>query len=599
MRPCTESTARGGKIRGGRSAQASLAALVALSTTASPPATAQTRASSGEDPRQDVGDTVSVALIKVGQGFLVADGVSRIPLEVRIARPLSVAREPLVSAEIHASLGVASRVHIKGPEVISFSYAPPLRAHGTDETMTVALRYGNGVSAIRRVRFHVPPPTRRLMSIRVEPETLTRNPQTPVTIEARSAASKAEATDLRIEVEYGRVISTRTREGESITTRATLIIPDDVGTVPDRIVAVAIATSPNGFSVDSADIDVEPGQPRADGCFVVGLPGQAVADGGVGPTIVLARPRPTFRGPIAWPLIHTEGAALLNAHKVHDSLQVLTLDRPREARDVAVFLDRKYCGLVRLRPALQGTTPVETTLDAPREGLTREGGTDEGGTREGGTREGGTREGGTSREEPSPPREDPVSNPSAGVPEPTHSAWGTTLSASVIVGSTLHGMGARGANITLAATPPLLGKRLMMRSGIELTFLRSDGTLSVAESVVFPAVATTTVTELLLELGIVVLRLGRLELLATGGSGLRRTVIEVAADKQTLASGSTADVTGRASLEAQLSLGDVRLVVGSGLAGLGRSVRFARAGNTLADGSQLTVRGFIGAALEL
>ncbi|MCB9655339.1 MAG: hypothetical protein H6729_14565 [Deltaproteobacteria bacterium] len=580
-----------------------IAALLALSTSTSAIAAAGTSRSTSpantqpqgsgrqNDTRVDADDAGSITLIKPGDGFLVADGISRIPLEARISPPRSVRGQSLSAADIRASLGVVSRVNIEHSKRVTLSYAPPARAHGTDETITVSLRFESGFMFERSIHFHVPPPTRLRLSMRVEPEALTRDLSQPITLEARSAASRAEAIAVRIEAEYGRVISEpiQAQQDGTVATRATLVLTDDIDEVPNQILAVAMATSPTGFSVESTDIAVESGKRRGGGCFLAALPGQAIADGGAGPTIVIARPRPAFRGPVAWPVIHTEGATLLDIHKVHDSLRILSLDRPQKAQDVSVFLDRAYCGRVRLR------TPSGTQglLDAASKVVGTSVSTVE--------RQAMVAIDGHASAR-SVPRTEQGQATHANAPTPS---WSATLSGSVIAGTTRHGIGARGANAMFSLTAPVFGERLLIRMGVEITFLRSDGIIASiqvgdeAPSSIFQAVATTTITEFPVELGIRLLRWGRLSLVGTGGAGLRRTVMAIAADAQTLSSGTKLDVTARFGLEAQLLLGDVRLFAGSGVAGVGGPLRVVRDGRTLGAGSQLTARAILGAGLDL
>ena len=94
--------------------------------------------------------------------------------------------------------------------------------------------------------------------------------------------------------------------------------------------------------------------------IAVPIPGQAVADGGTGPTVVVVIPPPTFGAPLFWPDIEVEGATLVRTEDVGPRVKALVLARPLEPKTVRVLLDEQAVGTIELGAARGQSVKLES-----------------------------------------------------------------------------------------------------------------------------------------------------------------------------------------------------------------------------------------------
>ncbi|MBI4818089.1 MAG: hypothetical protein HY791_17640 [Deltaproteobacteria bacterium] len=88
---------------------------------------------------------------------------------------------------------------------------------------------------------------------------------------------------------------------------------------------------------------------------VAAIPGQNVADGGAGPTLVVAVPPSAFGGAIDWPTITVEGAKLLSTVNLTSDLRALVLERPTVPGEISVLSDGVSIGVISFG-AIRGRT---------------------------------------------------------------------------------------------------------------------------------------------------------------------------------------------------------------------------------------------------
>jgi hypothetical protein len=86
---------------------------------------------------------------------------------------------------------------------------------------------------------------------------------------------------------------------------------------------------------------------------VAAIPGQDVADGGTGPTLVVAVPPGAFGSEPMWPELTVEGARLVSMAPVPGAkdTKVLVLERPRRAETVTVLADGTALATLTFRAA--------------------------------------------------------------------------------------------------------------------------------------------------------------------------------------------------------------------------------------------------------
>lgn len=340
---------------------------------------------------------ISVALVKPGGGFLTTDGRQKIAIEL-IA---SDAKGPLdlAKVEIRANQGKTSGSEVIGLGRALFYYAPPDKPRATSDIIDLRLVKRAGGEALYSVPIEVAAPASPRLGIDAKP--LRFLAEKPESIDI--LASAPAASQLAIEPSHGAFQAGPQSGGTRLS--GTWVPPKDLpADAPSHLMAVVSAVGPAGFSSRCVSIsaladirvstEIPPGNqlvlegsenkptPKtaaADGKTVIedlvrygapirafsikgktkkeipisipsglipvavaqAIPGQNIADGGTGPSIVVAVPPPPFGGELMWPELKVEGASLVSTQPVPGSkdVKVLVLTRPKGPKVVNVLAD--------------------------------------------------------------------------------------------------------------------------------------------------------------------------------------------------------------------------------------------------------------------
>lgn len=363
-------------------------------------------------PAQAQFESTPMAVVRPGAGMLVADGLSKVPLQIVL---MSKDRGPSIrTARIVASEGTIEDTKVVGPHQVQFTYAPPKRGKGLDEIFDVALTMTDGNTVAEAFTLVVPGPKAPTIEVSADPTQMSASSAGPVRVQATAFGEGLEGL---IWASDAGPVAGQAPSGDAATLVAhgTFTPPQVPQDAPSHFVLVAVAASGQGYAAVTTDIpvsaevrlsvEIPPGtslevqgannQPDrvpapADGRTVmenvevdltsplkiferrgkkrrqlsvvvptgivsngvaVPIPGQTLADGGVGPTIIVALPPPAFGAPVFWPDITVEGAQLVRAEPLNDRMQVLILARPREPKGVRVLLDEQSVGTIEFSAA--------------------------------------------------------------------------------------------------------------------------------------------------------------------------------------------------------------------------------------------------------
>lgn len=346
-------------------------------------------------------ESAKLAIVRPGGGFLVADGVSIVPLQILASLPEGT---KILKAEVVAGSGAK----ITSPKLISenalmFWYAPPKKNSAFKESFEVTLTFADGDRS-ETFPVEIPAPSAPPLDLLVEPTVLdvpTRTARKPITVNA--TASGREIVGLELTAGPGTLSEPQKSYFEDAIRAAanvgTAELPDDQ---PSYVLALAAASSSRGFNAKTAGTAVEapirlsveiapkselsvegasnnppPVAAPADGKTVMenvvvrygaqvrayskkggkksevsvaipslispgvamAVPGQNVADGGTGMSILVAVPPSPFGGEPLWPEIALEGAVKISEVKIAPDIRALVVKRPDEPSAVAVLLD--------------------------------------------------------------------------------------------------------------------------------------------------------------------------------------------------------------------------------------------------------------------
>lgn len=340
---------------------------------------------------------ISVALVKPGGGFLTTDGRQKIAIELIASDakgPLDVAK-----IEIRANQGKTSNSEVIGLGRVLFYYAPPEKPRATSDIIDLRLVKRSGGEVLYSVPIEVAAPASPRLGIDAKPQRFLAEKPESIDILASAPA----ATQLAIELSQGTFKPGAQSGGTRLS--GTWMPPKDLpADAPSHLMALVSAVGPAGFTTRCiavsalADIrvstEIPPGNqlvlegsenkptPKtaaADGKTVIedlvrygapihaysikgktkkeipisipsglipvavaqAIPGQNIADGGTGPSIVVAVPPPPFGGELLWPELKVEGAGLVSIQPVPGSkdVKVLVLTRPKGPKVVNVLAD--------------------------------------------------------------------------------------------------------------------------------------------------------------------------------------------------------------------------------------------------------------------
>lgn len=637
-------------------------------------------------------DELVVSLAQPGGGFLVTDSKQRVPLELR----LSDARGPLelTKAVVVPGAGRAHDVTIVGPGRVLFNYQPPDKLRTGRDVGEVRVERKDGSSGSFTFSVELGAPASPKLSLELLPARYLAESAQTVSIAATAlAASDLVVVPSHGDLSS----DPAQRRGDDLELVASFAPPRDLPVdAPSHISFLAAASGPRGWAARLAGLSVlsplrvsltiDPGyelvlegtenKPApvpapADGktvledvvrygapvrafavkgkqkkelsvmvpsglvpvATVAAIPGQDVADGGTGPTLIVAVPPGAFGSEPMWPELTVEGARLVSMAPVPGAkdTKVLVLERPRRAETVTVLADgtalatltfrAAHGEVLELSPAAprsneRGAAVVRVTdvlgspadLPVPRARLD---GGDELPVQRMGRGEyrvivpatlGG--EAGKKRTltvDLAPPKrlddtpielvsaqlpltlvgaavvakakDEPIATPQPDRPEPDDPAregWRIGALASAAAGSTFGGALMLGVGAQLELRLPVLSQRLSVRTGLE--YFRASG----AGTVLLGGEATSATSlaaglVIPLDVGFVVVRQPGFELLVRAGAELRNEVgvLDVGTDR--VGGGSRFGVSARAGVEGDFDVGPGSLCAIAGVAGLAAS----------------------------
>lgn len=660
-------------------------------------------------------ETTPMAVVRPGGGILVADGVSKVPLQIvlmgRDGAP------PIRNARIVASEGRIDGTKVVGPSSVQFTYAPPARRGGLDEIFDVALTLADGNTVAEAFTLAVPAPAAPTVEISLDPSDMIAEAPSPVRIQATTYGEGIEGLEVR--ADGGRLdAKPTTGDTNTMVANATLEIPDLPIDAPSHFVVVGVAAGAKGYALGIGDVpvtapvrlsvEIPPGtylevrgaknrppkvKAPADGRTVMEdvevditsplevfrkkrrrrkqlsvviptgvvssgvvapIPGQAVADGGVGPTVVVVLPPAAFGAPLFWPDIEVEGAQLVDARDIGPRAKALVLARPREPKTIRVLLDEQPAGTVALSAARGQKVRIEplaagnderaavsvivrdaegnpTDLPAPRVRI--DGGADlkvervaEGRYRAavppgtpgapdsplpivaelsplpkvtGASLEYASARATVTLAGPPPALKAKKSPEKIERKVPARRSRGPKLmlgvGAQAVAGTSLSGMLMIGGGLQVDLRLPWLDNRLAVRTGFE--FVRgSKGGGRVAFDDDRRLETTTSVGSVIvpLEVGFAVLSSRTFELLVAAGGELRLEQAALTIMDDSPGGGSAVNFSGRAGVEAALRVGSGAVYLAARAGGIGASLSGFSNEQVILSGTLLTVRGDLG-----
>ena len=637
-------------------------------------------------------DELVVSLSQPGGGYLVTDSKQRIPLELR----LSDVRGPLelTKAVVVPGAGRAHDVTIVGPGRVLFNYQPPDKLRTGRDVGEVRVERKDGSSGSFTFSVELGAPAAPKLSLELLPARYLAESAQTVSIAATAlAASDLVVVPSHGELSS----DPAQRRGDDLELVASFAPPKDLPVdAPSHISFLAAASGPRGWAARLSGLSVlsplrvsltidpgyelvlegtenkpEPVPAPADGktvledvvrygapvrafavkgkqkkelsvmvpsglvpvATVAAIPGQDGADGGTGPTLVVAVPPGAFGSEPMWPELTVEGARLVSMAPVPGAkdTKVLVLERPRRAETVTVLADgtalatltfrAAHGEVLALSPAAprsneRGAAVVRVTdvlgspADQPVPRARLDGGDELPVQRMGrgeyrvivpATLGGEAGKKRTLTVDLAPPKrlddtpvelvtaqlpltlvgaavvakaqDEPIATPQPDRPEPadpTREGWRIGALGSAAAGSTFGGALMLGVGAQLELRLPVLSQRLSVRTGLE--YFRASG----AGTVLLGGVATNATSlaaglVIPVDLGFVVVRQPGFELLVRAGAELRNEVgvLDVGTDR--VGGGSRFGVSARAGVEADFDVGPGSLCAIAGVAGLAAS----------------------------
>jgi hypothetical protein len=353
-------------------------------------------------------DTAKLALVRPGGGFMVADGTSIIPLQVIADLPEG---SKILEARVTADGGKVTGQKTYGDNSVIFWYQPPNKQRGFRERFEVTLRFEDGERS-ETFPVDLTSAVAPSLDLLVEPSVIdVRSRTKPVSVNA--TASGRDIAGLELTAQPGTLGEVQLSRFDDALRAAAAVgtgsLPDDQ---PSYILALAATASSRGFAAKTAGVAVEapirisveippktelhvdgasnnpdPVPAPADGRTVMedvvvrygaqirafskrgskktevsisvpslispgvamAIPGQNVADGGTGATILVAVPPSPFGDDAPmWPEVQVEGAQLVGEIKVAADIRALILRRPDEPGIVSVLLDEQRVASIEL-----------------------------------------------------------------------------------------------------------------------------------------------------------------------------------------------------------------------------------------------------------
>lgn len=351
-------------------------------------------------------DDAKLAIVRPGAGFIGPDGSSVVPLQVVVQKKTPAG---IKVAKITAKLGKILSTRVVDSDRVLFLYALPKKSQEVAEVFDVSLTLDGG-ERTETFPFRFAPPEAPSLAVLVEPQILGAGERDKTPISFSATAGGKDLEGITGQANPGTLEALRvTRFESSIRAKAqlrSLEVPPDA---PSYVLFLAAASSQGGYAAKTAGVAIEapvrvsldlpagselsiegaandpaPVVAPADGRTVienvrvryggrvrafakkggkrrevslvirssvpqgvaVAIPGQAVADGGTGPTILVAVPPSPFGGEVMWPEVKVEGAELLSSTRVASDIRALVIRRPTNPWTATVLLDDQAIGTI-------------------------------------------------------------------------------------------------------------------------------------------------------------------------------------------------------------------------------------------------------------
>jgi hypothetical protein len=366
----------------------------------------------------------TITLVQPGAGFLVAGEESRVPLEI-ILRSDGGSKK-LKRVSIDASLGKTSKIRIVAKNRLLFMYTPPRSPIATDEVLDVELRFSDGSQVTQGLGFRLAKPQAPNLNFTVSDISMDASQPKRINLSANASGDNIRQLEIFTShgtLDFPGAISGSASE---LFAGATLTPPLNMPAIePSHFMLLSVAASTRGFAASVSGVStfarvrlraelprgsklviegtrdnpppvaapadgfttsygvIEYGQPvRAyqvrgrrkkeisvtiptglvpDG-MAVAIPGQDIADGGTGPTVLVAIPPSPFGEELYWPEIEVEGATKIRMFEVSDQIRALSFTRPIKPQTFTVLADRAPIGTIEFKSSHAARLELETSF---------------------------------------------------------------------------------------------------------------------------------------------------------------------------------------------------------------------------------------------
>jgi len=359
-------------------------------------------------------DNLSVAIYQPGGGYLVTDARWRVAIELVLRDDKGLV--PLERVSVLPGAGKAHEVTIVGPGRVLFYYQPPEKLRTGSDIGEIRFGRPDGSSGVVTLTLRVDPPSAPKMTLDVNPIRFNAaDPPKRVNVAATAHGATELAI---IASHGSLEDDAAQRRGDELELVTSYKPPKDLPTdAPSHVVFIAIASGRTGFATRGAGVSVlsslrvsvaiEPGNQLVlegsenkpapvmaapDGKTVIedvvrygapvrafavrggkkkelsislpsgmvpiatvaSIPGQAVADGGTGPTLIVMVPPGPFGDEPLWPEIEVQGAQLMAQVPVPGNIyaRALILKRPRRPETITILGDGAPVGSISFGGAL-------------------------------------------------------------------------------------------------------------------------------------------------------------------------------------------------------------------------------------------------------
>ena len=350
-----------------------------------------------------------IAILKPAGGFLTSDGRSVVPLQVVLRA--NEQRRQIVAARIVAAKGEITSLRVIDAEHVQFLYGSPRSTQGAREFLDIVLTLNNDKPVVQRLALDLPPPSPPRLDVTARPKVIEARNLSDVELTATARGTRLEGVHLAADGGHLRRRFPTAVAGEQTQT-ASWELPELPTAAPSHLIALAVAAQRTGFAAAVTGVSVSapvrlsvripfgsrlkvegsrsPTKPvraprrgrtvlkdivvtyddpvkafevKGDrrkplslmlptGIVSTGLavpiPGQAMADGGTGPTVVLSVPPGPFGARPFWPDLTVEGAPIIDVLRLSPQAVAIVLLRPSTPRTLRILLDGVLVGEVQL-----------------------------------------------------------------------------------------------------------------------------------------------------------------------------------------------------------------------------------------------------------